>query len=693
LDRSLQYIKGVGPVKAQLLTDQLGCKTVRDLLYHVPFRYVDRRVIHHINEAQDLSLDYQFVGKIYSVKSFSFGRKKGYQATFSDGTGNIQLIWYQKADWIIDKLKIGLQVLVFGRLTLAKGFLQMAHPEMVFPNEPRPESLVGVYSTTEKLTKSGLHSSGIGKIIRAIFDDKTIHFEETIPAFVREKYRLLSLKEALLNIHFPTSEELLHLAERTLKFEELFYLQLDLLLTKQINLKKNSGFIFERKKNLLDTFYKKYLPFDLTGAQKRVVKEINQDLHSGAQMNRLVQGDVGSGKTLVALLAMLIAVDSGFQTALMAPTEILAQQHFQSFKEMLGDLPITVEFLSGSLKNKEKLAVIQRAKEGKVDILIGTHALIEDRVGFRELGLAVIDEQHRFGVQQRSRFWAKNAVPPHILVMTATPIPRTLAMTVYGDLDVSVIDEMPPGRKPVVTKHFYEKNRLLIFGFLQSEIEKGHQVYVVYPLIEESESLDFADLMQGYENLARYFQPPKYNISIVHGRLKPEVKDFEMNRFVKGETQIMVATTVIEVGVNVPNASIMVIESAERFGLSQLHQLRGRVGRGAAQSYCLLVTKNKPSQTTKKRMETMVESTDGFHIAEVDMELRGPGDIMGTQQSGLMNFRVANLATDGRVLEVARNEVKQILTDDPTLSNPKYSAIRQEYQRQKRGKMDWSQIS
>ncbi len=694
MQRNIQFVKGVGPAKAKLIHEQLEISTVSDLLHYVPFRYVDRSVINKLTDIDDLSNFYQFSGKIISVGNFTFGKKKGLQATFTDGVGSLDLVWYQVSDWLIQKIKIGSLVTIFGKVSFQKHSFQMVHPEMIFDSEKVPNTLVGVYSTTEKLTKSGLHSSGISKAIRSALDDTAIQYFETIPLYLREKYQLMDTKSAIQNIHFPLNEQFLHQAQRTLKFEELFYLQLELLLTKQINLHKNKGFAFEKKVDFFDSFYKNYLPFELTNAQKRVVKEINRDLKSGSQMNRLVQGDVGSGKTLVALLAMLLAVDSGFQTALMAPTEILAQQHYLSIQELLKDLPIRVELLIGSLKNKQKLQVIDEIQDGIIHIVIGTHALIEDRVKFQNLGLVVIDEQHRFGVEQRSKLWRKNKdLPPHVLVMTATPIPRTLAMTVYGDLDISIIDELPPGRKPITTKHFFERNRLQILGFLKSEIEKGRQVYIVYPLIDESEAMDLANLMQGYEYLCHVFPKPQFQISIVHGKLKPDVKDFEMNRFVKGETQIMVATTVIEVGVNVPNASVMVIENAERFGLSQLHQLRGRVGRGAEQSYCLLVTKDKLSADSKKRMTTMVSTNDGFKIAEVDMEIRGPGDIMGTQQSGIMNFKVANLITDGKILEVARNEVKEILANDPMLQNPNYYVVKNEINRRMAGKPNWSQIS
>lgn len=692
--RNIQFIKGVGPLKAKLIQEQLGCVTIKDMLFHLPFRYVDRSIIHSLNEISDISSYYQFSGKIRAISDFTFGKKKGFQALFTDGTGTMKLVWYQRADWLLEKIKIGTQVTLFGKITVSKGEYQLVHPEVIFDAEKVPNTLVGVYSSSEKLMKAGLNSAGIAKLITTILKDETIQYADTIPLFLRTKYRLLDYKTAIHQIHFPENEALLHAAQRTLKFEELFYLQLELLLTKQINLEKNKGFVFVKKTSYFNDFYSHFLPFELTNAQKKVVREIHQDVHSGSQMNRLVQGDVGSGKTLVALLAILLGVDSGFQTAMMAPTEILAQQHYLAIKEFLKSLPIRVELLIGSLKNSEKLKIIDAINAGEVDVVIGTHALIEDRVQFQNLGLVVIDEQHRFGVAQRSKFWKKNtAFPPHILVMTATPIPRTLAMTVYGDLDVSVIDELPPGRKPITTKHYFEKNRLQILGFIRSEIAKGRQIYIVYPLIEESESLDFANLMQGFDYLCHSFPKPDYQISIVHGKLKPDVKDFEMNRFIKGETQIMVATTVIEVGVNVPNASVMIIESAERFGLSQLHQLRGRVGRGAEQSYCLLVTKDKLSAESKKRMTTMVSTSDGFKIAEVDMEIRGPGDIMGTQQSGLMDFKIANLATDGKIIEVARNEVKALLESDTALSTPENKHIKDEINRRRTAKSNWSQIS
>lgn len=694
MQRNIQFIKGVGSAKAKLIAEQLNCFSVKDILFYMPFRYVDRSVMNRLTEIDDLSQYYQFTGQIRAISDFSFGKKKGFQALFTDGTSTLKLVWYQRTDWIVEKIKIGTQLIIFGKITNNKGEYQMVHPEVIFDFDKVPNTLVGVYSSTEKLTKIGLHSSGISKLIKSVLDDLSIQYEEVLPIELRAKYRLLDTRTAIRQIHFPENEGLLHHAQRTLKFVELFYLQMELLMTKRINLQKNKSFVFEKKTDYLTDFYTNYLPFDLTNAQKRVIREINQDLHTGSQMNRLVQGDVGSGKTLVALLSMLLSVDSGFQAAMMAPTEILAQQHFSSIQELLKDLPIRVALLIGSLKNAEKLKIISAINAGEIDIVIGTHALIEDRVTFHQLGLVVIDEQHRFGVAQRSKFWTKNnTLPPHVLVMTATPIPRTLAMTVYGDLDVSVIDELPPGRKLITTKHYTEENRLQILGFIRSEIEKGRQIYIVYPLIEESETLDFANLMQGFEYLCHSFPKPHYQISMVHGKLKPEIKDFEMNRFIKGETQIMVATTVIEVGVNVPNASVMIIESAERFGLSQLHQLRGRVGRGAEQSYCILVTKRKLSSDSKRRMATMVSTSDGFKIAEVDMELRGPGDIMGTQQSGLMDFKIANLATDGKIVEVARNEAKALLEQDPQLQHSTHEIIRLEMNRRMVDKTVWSQIS
>lgn len=694
IDHTIQYIKGIGPQKSKVVLEELGIEKVRDLLYHFPFRYVDRSIVNSISEIQQIKQDYQFVGKVISRSSFTFGKKKkGVQVDFSDGTGTIKLIWYQHADWVLDKLTIGTRILVFGKVIMAKNELQIAHPEISFTPELIPKTLMGVYSSTEKLSRLGLDSNGIRKIIQNLFS-QNLFIPEVIPDYLRKKFKLLNYHQALLSSHFPKNEKELLLAKRTLKFNELLFLQLELRMKHHVNSMKNVGYLFEKKRDIFNEFYTNHLPFELTNAQKRVVREIHNDIKSGSQMNRLIQGDVGSGKTLVALLAMLIAIDAGYQTSLMAPTEILAQQHFQSFKELLGDLDIKIELLIGSLKNSEKLQLIERINNGDVDVVIGTHALIEERVQFKKLGLAVIDEQHRFGVEQRARMWKNSQIPPHILVMTATPIPRTLAMTLYGDLDVSIIDELPPGRKPIVTKHYYEKNRLQILGFVKSEIEKGRQIYIVYPLIEESSALDFADLQAGYEYLCNYFQRPQYQISIVHGKLKPDVKDFEMQRFIKGETQIMVATTVIEVGVNVPNASVMIIESAERFGLSQLHQLRGRVGRGSEKSYCILVTKDKISAESRKRMNTMVATNDGFEIAEVDMELRGPGDIMGTQQSGIaFNLKVANLATDGPIVTTARKEAMIILKEDPALKMEKNLLLFKEMERILREKPNWSQIS
>lgn len=694
MENNIQYVKGIGPIKSELIGKELGLISAEELIFYFPFRYVDRSIIHSISSISDLTSEYQLVVKVVSLGHFPMGKhKKGLQMIVTDGTGYLKLVWYQKADWIINKIKIGTSLLVFGKVSMSQNEYQMAHPEFSTDVEHIPQTFVGIYSTTEKLSKFGLDSVGFSKIMKNILTDKTIAIEETLPASILNRYRLLPLMTALEYIHFPRNLKQLENSRRTLKFMELFYLQLELVLTKQINLTKNRGIVFAKRTDFLSKFYKEYLPFELTNAQKSVVREINSDFHSGHQMNRLIQGDVGSGKTLVALLAMLITVDGGYQATLMAPTEILAQQHYQSFMDFLKDLPIRIALLSGSLKNSKKISLIKEINEGKIDIVIGTHALIEDRVKFKNLGLSIIDEQHRFGVEQRSKLWKNSKIPPHILVMTATPIPRTLAMTIYGDLDISIIDELPPGRKPILTKHTFEKNRAQIIAFMQSEITKGRQVYVVYPLIEESENLDFKDLMAGYEMMCNYFPQPKYQISIVHGKLKPEVKEYEMQRFIRGETQIMVATTVIEVGVNVPNASMMVIESAERFGLSQLHQLRGRVGRGAEKSYCILVTKDKLSKESRRRMTTMVSTNDGFKIAEVDMELRGPGNIMGTEQSGVLNFKIANLVTDGKILEIARKEAIQLFQEDPKLLFPENQCVRNELNKRNKDKPNWSQIS
>ena len=583
---------------------------------------------------------------------------------------------------------------LFGKAKLFGSTWNIPHPELAeYDSITVKTGLQPVYSSTERLTAAGLHSKGIERLTAALIPQIKGRIPETLPLDIIQQNRLISREDAFRLVHLPKFENDFHQARLRLKFEELFILQMEMLLRKKISMHKSSGFVFKEVGDVFNNFYNNYLPFELTGAQKRVLKEIRRNVMEGVHMNRLLQGDVGSGKTLVALLTMLMGIGNDFQAALMAPTEILATQHFETISEQLKDLPVKVALLTGSVKKKNRVHIHEGLEDGSIHILIGTHALLEDVVQFQNLGIVVIDEQHRFGVAQRARMWKKNTTPPHVLIMTATPIPRTLAMTFYGDLDVSVIDELPPGRKPISTVHRYESYRLRVFGFLREEINKGRQIYIVYPLIHESEKMDFNNLMEGFESITRAFPLPEYKVSIVHGKMKPEDKDFEMQRFIKGDTQIMVATTVIEVGVNVPNASVMIIESAERFGLSQLHQLRGRVGRGAEQSYCILMTGDKISKDTMKRIETMVRTNDGFEIAEVDLQLRGPGDLMGTQQSGILNLKIADLARDGQLVVLSRDEAKRLLETDPRLEKPENGMLRQIMEHVFRSKPDWGKIA
>jgi len=696
LNTSISYLKGVGPSRADLLKTELGIYTFGDLLHFFPNRYIDRTQFLKINQLQQNTSEVQIIGKITSIKTVQQKRGSRLVATFRDETGSMELVWFRGAKWIKDTLKVNIPYVIFGKTNYFNGLYTMPHPEMelvsVYKNKLRT-AMQPVYPSTEKLTNKGVSNKIVSGMIQNLFEEVQGVFSETLSPSIIEKLNLISKKEALFNIHFPKSQELLSKAQYRLKFEELFFIQLQLIRKKIVRKSKIKGFNFEKVGAHFNNFYKNKLPFDLTNAQKKVLKEIRKDLGSNAQMNRLLQGDVGSGKTIVALLTMLIAIDNGFQAALMAPTEILATQHYNSLVEVLEGMNISVKLLTGSVKVKERRILHAELESGELDILIGTHALIEDKVQFKNLGIAIIDEQHRFGVAQRSKLWEKNELPPHILVMTATPIPRTLAMSVYGDLDISVIDELPPGRKEVKTAHRYDSNRLSIFKFLKEEIAKGRQVYVVYPLINESEAMDYKDLMDGYESISREFQKPDYQISIVHGKMKSDDKEYEMQRFIKGETQIMVATTVIEVGVNIPNASVMVIESAERFGLSQLHQLRGRVGRGAEQSFCILMTSFKLSSDAKVRLETMVSTSDGFKIAEVDLKLRGPGNLMGTQQSGVLNLRIADIIKDSQILKTARNLAINLLTQDPTLKDPTNSAVKHAYQEISKNSTIWSNIS
>lgn len=696
LQSKIEYLKGVGPQRGEMLQKELHIHTFADLLAYYPFRYVDRSVIHKIRDLNPLTQYIQLKGKITGFRQLSTGKQKRLMATFRDDTGEIDLIWFQSVDFILKTLKPNVDLLVFGRPTVFNGEYNIAHPEIeIFTDGINTEGkgLQPVYSSTEKMKKKNLESKGLARLMRALFEQlREKDVPEFLPTGILTQYRLCSRFQAMANIHFPKNEDLLHEAQRRLKFEELFLLQLQMLKVKSNRAEISQGFVFEKIDNRFDRFYKQQLKFELTGAQKRVLKEIRRDTLSGKQMNRLLQGDVGSGKTIVSLLCMLMAIDNGFQACLMAPTEILANQHYESITEALRGMDLEVALLTGNIKGKPRKNILENLAGGKIDIIIGTHALIEDTVVFKNLGLVVIDEQHRFGVAQRAALWSKNKKPPHILVMTATPIPRTLAMTIYGDLDVSVIDELPPGRKPIRTVHRTDAERLRVFGFLKDEIAKGRQVYIVYPLIEESEKLDLKHLMDGYESISRAFPKPQYQISIVHGRMRGADKDFEMQRFVKRETQIMIATTVIEVGVNVPNASVMVIENAERFGLSQLHQLRGRVGRGADQSYCILITGKKLSNDSKQRVGVMVQTNDGFVIAEEDLRLRGPGDIQGTQQSGVVNLRLADLAADVKILEAARTTAKELIEDDPRLEKPEHRTLLRYMQEETKEKI-WGKIS
>jgi ATP-dependent DNA helicase RecG len=694
LKTPIEFLKGVGPQRAELLRQELGIHTFNDLLQHFPFRYIDRSRYVTVSELSTMETAAQLRGRIIAVAESGTGRMKKLSAKFQDASGVIDLIWFQGIKWIKPLLKIGVEYQIYGKAKIYGSNWNMPHPELVeWKDVLLKTGLQPVYSTTEKLTAKGLHSKGLEKLTAVLVAQLKGKIAETIPAPILQKHHLISRESAMILVHLPSVENDFIRARMRLKFEELFFLQLELLLRKSITAQKSKGYLFNEVGTVFNTFYQEHLPFPLTGAQKRVIKEIRKDFISGQHMNRLLQGDVGSGKTLVALLTMLIAIGNGYQAALMAPTEILASQHYETLKEFLKDLPVRISLLTGSVKKKDRTVIHEGLEDGTIHILIGTHALLEDAVQFKNLGIVVIDEQHRFGVAQRARMWKKNTIPPHVLIMTATPIPRTLAMTFYGDLEVSVIDELPPGRKPINTVHRYEASRLRVFGFMKEEIAKGRQVYIVYPLINESETLDFNNLMSGYEAITRSFPLPDYKVSIVHGKLKPEDKDYEMQRFIKGETQIMVATTVIEVGVNVPNASVMIIESAERFGLSQLHQLRGRVGRGAEQSFCILMTGLKLSKESIRRMETMVSTNDGFEIAEVDLQLRGPGDLMGTQQSGALDLRIADLSRDGQLVMLARDEARSLLELDPGLDRPQHLTLKEILRDILKSRPDWGKIA
>jgi len=696
LQTPIAYLKGVGPNRADILKAELGIETFRDLLHLFPNRYLDRTSYYKISQLQPSGADVQVVGKIVHIKMVEQKRGKRLVATFMDETGQMELVWFRGHKWIKENLKLNEPYVVFGRVNKYGGTYSMPHPEMeTLQKHQQGLKMVmqPIYPSTEKLGNFGITNRVLGKMIQELFLECKGKFQESLSPTILEELKLISKSSALFNIHFPKNQELLAKAQFRLKFEELFFVQLRLISQNLQRKQKIKGMPFEAVGEKFTEFFENHLPFELTNAQKRVIKEIRNDLGSNAQMNRLLQGDVGSGKTIVALMCMLLAIDNGFQTCLMAPTEILATQHYNGLKELLENMDVKIALLTGSTKKSERTLIHNQLENGNLNILVGTHAVLEDKVQFKNLGLAIVDEQHRFGVAQRSKLWHKNQTPPHILVMTATPIPRTLAMSLYGDLDISVIDELPPGRKPIKTVHRFDSNRLKVFRFIKDEIKKGRQIYIVYPLIQESEALDYKDLMDGYESIARDFPQPEYQISIVHGQMKPGDKDYEMERFVKGETQIMIATTVIEVGVNVPNASVMIIESAERFGLSQLHQLRGRVGRGAEQSFCILMTGHKLSEDAKTRLQTMVHTNDGFEIAEVDLKLRGPGDLMGTQQSGMLNLKIADIVKDNQILKTARYYAIQLLKDDPRLEKAENAPILNAYSKMMANKTIWNYIS
>ena len=679
MQTGIEYLKGVGPERARLLKEELNIRTFEDLLHFFPNRYIDRSQFYPINQLPQNNSEVQIKGKITQIEYVSQKRGKRMVAQFEDAAGAMELVWFRGYQWIRESLKLNQPYVIFGRLNWFKGKASMPHPEMELEENFQKgvkAAFYPIYPSTEKLINKGISQRVIQKLVAHLIERGGTPFSETLPPYLLEHYKLIAKEKALKEVHYPTTQHDLSRAQARLKFEEFFYLQMQLILKNLQRKKKIKGFTFSEVGRAFHTFFKEHLPFPLTQAQKRVVKEIRMDLGSGRQMNRLLQGDVGSGKTIVALLSMLIAIDNKFQACLVAPTEILAQQHYQSLSSLLHGTGVQIALLTGSTKAKERKPLFEALETGTLNILIGTHAVFEEKVQFKNLGLAIIDEQHRFGVAQRAKLWAKNEIPPHVLVMTATPIPRTLAMSIYGDLDLSVIDELPPGRKPVKTSHRFESKRLAVFAFIKEQIQVGRQVYVVYPLIQESEKLDYKDLMDGYESITRSFPPPQYQVSILHGQMKSEDKAYEMERFAEGKTQIMVATTVIEVGVNVPNASVMIIESAERFGLSQLHQLRGRVGRGASQSYCILMSSSKLSEEGKTRLQTMVNSTDGFEIAEADLRLRGPGNLMGTQQSGVLQLKIADVIKDSTLLKAARDTAQQILKQDPELKQAEHQIIK-----------------
>ena len=695
LETPIDYLKGVGPSRAELLKKELKIFTYGDLLEHYPFRYIDKSIIYNISDLTPNMPYVQLKGKIIKFEEKGYKKGKRLIAHFKDSTGVLELVWFKGIRWIKSGVKLHTDYIVFGKPSSYNGTFNIVHPELDIREESQDSlaSLQAVYHSTELLNAKGLSSRAISKLIKALLPLLESQLEETLSPSLIKRLNLPSREKSFFDVHHPKDAKLLVRAQKRLKFEEFFFLQLHLLKLRLTRTQKSKGYAFENLGDGFNDFYEKYLPFNLTNAQKRVLKEIRNDVRNPQQMNRLLQGDVGSGKTLVALLTMLMAVDNNYQACLMAPTEILAQQHFQSIAKYLEKMDIRVALLSGSTRAKERKILYQQLENGEIDLLIGTHALLEDKVKFTNLGLVVIDEQHRFGVAQRAKLWNKNDYPPHILVMTATPIPRTLSMTIYGDLDVSIIDELPPGRKEIETIWKTDSSRLQIINFMKEQIVLGRQIYIVFPLIEESEKLDYKDLMEGYNAIEREFPLPKFQVSVVHGRMKAEDKEYEMKRFIEGVTNIMVATTVIEVGVDVPNASVMIIESAERFGLSQLHQLRGRVGRGTEQSYCILMSGNKVSNEGKTRLKTMVETNDGFKISEVDLKLRGPGDMMGTKQSGILDFKISDLIADNKILHFARKEAELLLKGDEHLEKADNINIARTYRPYARERMGWSRIS
>ncbi|AVF46837.1 ATP-dependent DNA helicase RecG [Elizabethkingia anophelis] len=694
LSTPIEYLKGIGPERAKLIKNVLDLHKVEDFLTFYPIRYIDKSKLYKVGELREINNEIPLKGRITDIQEVAYAKGRRMVAKFRDETGTMELVWFKYSKWLKEQIPLNTEVIIFGRVQIFNNVFSMPHPE-IEKNENKENSptLLPVYSSSEKLTKRGINNRFFQQILLDIVLNVPTFIDENLPSGLMKGLKLISRVDAYQNIHFPKNNQWQKAADRRLKFEEAFFFQLGYGLKKKHNKTSSLGNPFPLVGDYFTGFYENNLPFELTNAQKRVLKEIRNDMKLPVQMNRLLQGDVGSGKTMVALLSMLIALDNGFQSCLMAPTEILAQQHFNGISDLLYGTGIEVKLLTGSTKASERKVIHEMLENGTLPIIVGTHALLEDKVKFKKLGLAIIDEQHRFGVAQRAKLWAKNVIPPHILVMTATPIPRTLAMSFYSDLDVSVIDEMPVGRKPIVTAHRKEKDRLFVFNFAKEEIAKGRQIYFVYPLIEESETLDYKNLNEGFDTVKEFFPVPDYDVVMLHGKMKPDEKDAAMQYFASGKAQIMVATTVIEVGVNVPNASVMIIESAERFGLSQLHQLRGRVGRGAEQSYCILMTSDKMTQESRKRIKTMVETNDGFKISEVDMELRGPGDILGTQQSGVIDFKKLDLMQDSNIIKAAKECVEKLLEADPLLAFQEHQGMKSYYVRQYKGKNKWAKIS